>query len=106
MESMSNQAAHSRGRRRALLIAMVLLAAMLIGILADGPVTPAQGAPAKGRETGKATKSSAAIQRDRMVQAIGRTNQKLDKIIQLLESGSIRVTVDKAEAKKANDKAK
>ena len=106
MESMSNQAAHSRGRRRALLVAMVLLAALLVGILVDGPVTPAEGAPAKGRETGKATKNPAAIQRDRMVQAIGQTNQKLDKIIRLLESGSIRVTVANAEVKKANDKTK
>lgn len=76
-------------RSRGLLLACVaLLAVLAIGIWASGTLSYA--APA---ETGRELRFNASAQRVKMLDAINTTNRKLDKLIALLDSGKVRVSV-------------
>lgn len=71
----------------------VLLTVLVIGLWATGPVGPSPTSAAPPRPAGVAPDGigNPGAQRMAMVQAIHTTNQKLDKIISLIESGKIKV---------------
>ncbi len=79
----------------------VLLTVLVLGLWAESPIRAraAQAAPAA---VGGMANSSA--QRQAMVNALGRTNEKLDRIISLLESGKIKVILARPEVKHATPK--
>ena len=89
-------------RSRGLLLACVaLLAVLAIGIWASGTLSHA--APA---ETGRELRFNASTQRMKTLDAINTTNRKLDKLISLLESGKVRVSVIELKEAKAKGDVK
>ena len=89
-------------RRRGLLLACVALIAVLaIGIWASGTLSYA--APA---EVGRELRFNAATQPMKTLEAINTTNRKLDKLISLLESGKVRVSVVELKEAKAKGDVK
>jgi len=90
-------------RSRGLLLACVaLLAVLAIGIWASGTLSHA-AAPA---ETGRELRFNASTQRMKTLEAINTTNRKLDKLISLLESGKVRVSVIELKEAKAKGDVK
>ncbi len=90
-------------RSRGLLLACVaLLAVLAIGIWASGTLSHA-AAPAK---TGRELRFNASTQRMKTLDAINTTNRKLDKLISLLESGKVRVSVIELKEAKAKGDVK
>ncbi|KPK86301.1 MAG: hypothetical protein AMJ81_01605 [Phycisphaerae bacterium SM23_33] len=73
----------------------ILLTVLVIGLWATGPVGPAptSAAPPAAAEADTSGIGNPAAQRAATIQAINTTNQKLDRIISLIESGKIKVTV-------------
>ncbi len=76
---------------------MVLLAVLIIGLWAEGPISgvpDAAGAGAREASSGRHTiLLDARAQRVAMLKAAQETNKKLDKIVDLLKSGNIRVSL-------------
>ena len=85
------QPAGARGRGL-LLACVALLTVLAIGIWARG--TRSHAAP-RPRVTGtvRELRFNASTQRMKIVEAINTTNRKLDKLIALVESGTVRVSV-------------
>ena len=89
---------------------VVLLTVLIIGLWAEGPIPgipDADGAIVKAPRSGSSTLNllDARSQRAAMLNAARETNRKLDKIVDLLKSGNIRVSIVEAgkEKKAAND---
>ena len=76
--------------RGPLLACVALLAVLAIGIWARGTLSHA--APARA-EVGRELRFNASTQRRKILDAINTTNQKLDKLTALLDSGKVRVSV-------------
>jgi len=80
----------------------VLLTVLILGLWAEGPVGPSEGAaapparPAGGQFEGIGNPSS---QRMAMVRGIQETNRKLDEILTLLKSGKVKVALAEGEGK-------
>ena len=75
---------------------VVLLTVLIIGMWATGPIQVAgqtAAAPAPPPKTDRDVLPNAGAQRLAMLEAIRTTNGKLDKIISLLESGKLQVTI-------------
>ncbi len=78
---------------------VVLLTLLIIGLWADGPQLAREAAavrPAGEAGTGPRVpivSSTESAQRDKMISGIQGTNQRLDKLIRLLESGKLKVVV-------------
>jgi len=82
----------------------VLLTVLVIGLWATGPAAKvSEVAAAEDAEVSGIGNPSA--QRMAMIRAIGATNQKLEKIIGLLQSGKIKVILAKTEAENVPGKA-
>ena len=83
---------------------VVLLAVLIVGLWAEGPISPIPDAVgASAAKTPPNVLPNAGAQRLAMIKAIGATNDKLDKIIVLLKSGEIRVgLVEEGEEKKVS----
>ena len=80
---------------------VVLLAVLIIGLWAEGPISPVpDAAGADVSKTPSGILPNAGAQRLAMIKAIGATNDKLDKIINLLKSGNIRVCLVEADKEK------
>ncbi len=82
---------------------VVLLAILIVGLWAEGPISPipdAAGAGVSKSPSDSTILPNAGAQRMDMIKAIGVTNDKLDKIIDLLKSGDIRVSLVEAEKEK------
>ncbi|MDY7009238.1 MAG: hypothetical protein SVV80_00595 [Planctomycetota bacterium] len=84
---------------------VVLLAILIVGLWAEGPISPIPDAAGAGvAKTPPDVLPNAGAQRLAMIKAIGATNDKLDKIIDLLKSGEIRVgLVEEGKGDKAPD---
>ncbi len=84
---------------------VVLLAILIVGLWAEGPISPIpDAAGANVSKTPSGILPNAGAQRMDMIKAIGVTNDKLDKIISLLKSGNIRVSlVEAGKEKKVSD---
>ena len=92
MNQVNDQVAPARAgvRSRGMLLACVaLLAVLAIGIWASGNPSHA-AAPA---EAGRELRFNASTQRMKILDAINATNRKLDKLIALLDSGKVQVSV-------------
>ena len=89
--------------RRLLLVCVALLAVLAIGVWARGTLSHAAPAPA---EPGRELRFNASAQRMKMLNAINTTNQKLDKLIALLDSGKVRVSVIELKEAKAKGDVK
>ena len=78
---------------------MVLLTLLVVGLWSDGPALtgPAEAAPKRGAAKVPLVSSSAIGQRDKLVTAAEATNRKLDKVVQVLESGKLTVVVGNLE---------
>ena len=94
----ANVSAEARSRRRLLVIAALCLAVgLLAGLWLSGDAGKAFAADAP-----KIPRFSSEIQRDKIIAGIQTTNEKLDRLIRLLESGQARVSVVEAKPAKAN----
>ena len=87
---------------------MVLLTVLVVGLWAEGPdlTGRSEAAPKPKMNLSAETKYRAAIlagQRE-LTQAAQQTNQKLDKLIRLLESGKLEVVVSNLEGGNAPGK--
>jgi len=83
----------------------VLLAVVALGLWADGPIAPQAGqAQSAGSAGGSRGLGNAIAQRKAIRDGIDTTNSKLDRIINLLQSGQIKVTVVEAPADNARNK--
>jgi hypothetical protein len=93
MNQVNDQAAPAPAgvRSRGLLLACVaLLAVLAIGTWARGTLSHAAAAPAPAA---RELRFNASTQRMKILDAINTTNRKLDKLIALLDSGKVRVSV-------------
>jgi len=81
----------------------VLLTVLVIGLWATGPAGPApsSAAPPRSADSDSGGIGNPNALRMATLNAIGTTNQKLDKIISLIESGKIKVVLADAGAKNA-----
>jgi len=106
MNQVNDQAAPApagaRGRGP-LLVCVALLAVLAIGIWARGTLSHAAPAPA---EAGRELRFNASAQRVKILDAINTTNRKLDKLIALLDSGKVRVSVVELKGAKAKGDVK
>ncbi|MHC4717351.1 MAG: hypothetical protein ACYS5V_10295, partial [Planctomycetota bacterium] len=80
-----------------------LLTVLVIGLWAEAPVRPgvSQAAPAADATSGL---GNAVAQRQAMIRATSETNRKLDKIIDLLQSGRVKVVLEGSEVKHGSAK--
>jgi len=88
---------------------VVLLTVLMIGLWADGPALSARtdAAPVPKTDTmDKKFNLNAGGQRVAIADAVKDGNKKLDRVIQLLESGKIQVIVGNLEAGDENQKAR
>ena len=88
-----------RYTRCCLTIIAVLLTVLIVALWADGPVSPAVSGAAPAPEAQQSGIGNPAAQRMAVVKAINSTNAKLERIIGLLTSGKIKVTVAEPEEK-------
>jgi len=73
---------------------VVLLTVLIIGLWADGPsVTDEASAARKKKEPIPMVRAIEKAQRNQAAEEIKMTNRKLDRIIQLMESGKLTVVV-------------
>ncbi len=80
---------------------VVLLAILIVGLWAEGPISPIPDAAGAGvSKSPSGILPNAGAQRMDMIKAIGVTNNKLDKIVDLLKSGDTRVSIVDAEKEK------
>ncbi len=110
MDAKSNQVGPdpaNTGRRMWVMSGVVLLAllALVLSNRPGGSFPLGGAAPAYAQQPPKVAYGTAHVQRRRIVDEIKRTgtetNKRLDRIIQLLESGRIQVTVVGLEPEKA-----
>jgi hypothetical protein len=87
---------------------VVLLTVLIVGLWANGPVSDVSDASAavKSPKSGSSTLNllDARAQRVGTLKAAQKTNRQLDKIITLLKSGDIRVSIADAGKKKEEPK--
>jgi hypothetical protein len=91
---------------------MVLMTVLIIGLWAEGPdlagraeAGPRRPAEATGTKVPMVTETARA-QRDKIILACQQTNQRLDRLIRLLESGKLEVIVSNLEGEDAGKKIK
>lgn len=101
------QPAGARGRGL-LLACVALLTLLAIGIWARGTRSHAAPGAPRPRVTGtvRELRFNASTQRMKIVEAINTTNRKLDKLIALVESGTVRVSVAELKPAKAKGDVK
>jgi len=83
---------------------VVLLTVLIVGLWADGPDL-ADRAQAKDDKV-PMVKMSALAQRAKLIAAAEQTNQKLDKLVNLLASGKLEVVVSNLEGGDVGSKTK
>ena len=83
---------------------MVLLTVLIVGLWAEGPDLADRAAAKEGKVP--MVKTSALAQRTKLIAAAEQTNQKLDRLIRLLESGKLEVIVSNLEGDDAGKKIK
>ena len=91
--------------RGLLLVCVALLAVLVIGVWANGTLSHASPAPAAA-EAGRELRFNASTQRMKILDAINATNRKLDKLIALLDSGKVQVSVVELKGAKAKGDVK
>ena len=72
---------------------VVLLTVLIVGLWTEGPSLTDEASAARKKEPIPMVKTIEKAQRDKTAEVVGVTNQKLDKIIQLMESGKLTVVV-------------
>ena len=78
-----------------------LLSVLIVGLWATGPVgagTGAAAAPAPAKAEASGGMGNPIKQRAAMVRALNALDEKLDRLMQLLQSGKVKVVVVKTEA--------
>ena len=85
----------------------VLLTVLVVGLWTGAPTAKTAAAaapPERAPEPGESILPNSAAQRVQLIDAINGTNQRLDKLMELLQGGKVQVTVVNPE-NKAGDNA-
>ena len=86
--------------RCCLAVIAVLLSVLIVGLWATAPVgvSVGQAAPAPGKAEASGGMGNPIAQRAAMVRALNALNDKLDRLMELLQGGKVKVVVVETEA--------